>query len=52
MCHWVQVRVTIGEGGGDQPPPPHAWTGSLIVDMFQDDLEEGITEAVVLDPGR
>ena len=25
MCYCIQVRVTLGEGGGDQPPPSHAW---------------------------
>ena len=48
----VQVRVTSGKGGGDQPPPSHAWTSFLIADMFQDDIEEWITEAVVLAPGE
>ena len=42
----------MGEGGGDQPPPSHAWSGVLIADMFQDGLEEQITEAVVLAPGE
>ena len=27
MCYCIQIRVTLGEGGGDQPPPSHAWTG-------------------------
>ena len=50
MHYCVQVRVTLGEGGGDQRPPSQAWTGLLIADMFQDGLEEWITEAVVLVP--
>ena len=45
-----QLRATLGEGGGDQPPPPHAWTSLLIADMFQDGLGEQITQAVVLAP--
>ena len=49
MLYCVQVRVTLVEGGGDQPPPSHAWTGSLIANMFQDGLE-WITEVVVLAP--
>ena len=49
MHYYVQVRVTLGEGWGDQPPPSHAWTGSLIANMFHG-LEEWITEAVVLAP--
>ena len=36
----VHVRVTVGEGRGDHPPPSHAWTGSLIADIFQEGLEE------------
>ena len=39
-------------GRGDQPQPCHTWSGSLIADMFQEDLEEGITKAVVLAPGE
>ena len=39
MCYCVQVRVTLGEGGGNQPLPPYAWPSSLIADMFQDGLE-------------
>ena len=28
LLHYcVQVRVTLGEGGGDQPQPSLAWTG-------------------------
>ena len=49
-CYCIWVRVTLGEGQGDQPPPSIAWTSSLIADMFQDSLEEKITEAVVLVP--
>ena len=44
--------MTLGEGGGDQPPPSHTWSGLLIVDMFQEGLEEQITEAVVLASGE
>ena len=50
MHDCIQVIVTLGEGGGDQPPPSHTWTGSLIANMFQGGLEEWITEAVVLAP--
>ena len=52
MCYCVQMRVTLWEGGGDKPPPSHAWSGLLIVDMFQEGLEEQITKAVVLAPGE
>ena len=52
MCYCILVRVTFGEGGGNQPSPSHAWSGSLIVDMFQKGLKEQITKVVVLVPGK
>ena len=48
----IHMRVTLGEEGGDQPPPFHAWSGLLITDMFQEGLKEQITEAVILAPGK
>ena len=47
MHHCIHFRVTLEEGRGDQPPNPHAWTGSLIADIFQEGLEERLTETVV-----
>ena len=44
----IHMRVTLGEGGGDQPQPSHAWSGLLIADMFQEGLEEQINKGVVL----
>ena len=52
MCYCIQVRVTLGEGGGNQLPTSYVWTGSLTANMFQDCLEEWITEAVVLAIGE
>ena len=48
----ASMWVTLGEGGGNEPPPSHAWRSSLLVDMFQGGLEEQITEAVVLTSGE
>ena len=43
--------MTLGDRGGDQPPPPHAWEGGLITDILQEAwLEDIITKAVVLSP--
>ena len=43
----------LGDGGGDQPPPSHAWGGCLITNILQQDwLEDWITEALVLSPGE
>ena len=52
MHYCIHIKVILREGRGDQPPPSHAWSGSLIVDLFQEGLEEWITKAVVLDPGK
>ena len=38
--------------GGDQPPPSHAWSRSLIADMFQEDHKEWITKALALASGE
>ena len=51
-CYCVWVKETLGEGGGDQPPPPHVWTGLVISNMLHDGLEEQITKAVVWAPGE
>ena len=42
---------SMGEGGY-KPLPSHAWSGLLIANIFQDGLEEQITEPVVLAPGE
>ena len=36
-CYYIHLGLTLGEGGGDWPPPSHAWSGLLIADMFQDE---------------
>ena len=52
MHYCVPVRVALGEGGGNQPPLSHTWSGLLIADMLQDGLKEQITEALFLAPGE
>ena len=52
MHYCVHIRVTLGEGGGDQPPPSHTWSGLLIMDVFKNGLEEQITEVFSLPQGR
>ena len=52
-CYCIQVRVMLGDGEGDQPPPPHVWEGGLITNMLQEACpEDHITKAVVLSPGE
>ena len=49
----IWVTVMLGDGGGNQPPPSHAWGGCLITDKFQEAWPEyQITKAVVLSPGE
>ena len=38
MHYCIHIRVTLREGGDDQPPPYHAWSGLLIADMLQECL--------------
>ena len=50
---WIRYCAHISDfRGGNQPPPSHAWSGLLIVDMFQDGLKERIIEAVDLAWGK
>ena len=49
----VHVRVTLGEGRGDQPALSHVWSGLQITDMLQESCPgDWITETVVLTPGK
>ena len=41
-----------GKEAGDNPPPSHAWSGLLIVDMFQEGIEEWIIKAVIFASGE
>ena len=36
---------------GDVPPPPHNWTAPVVEDMLRE-ASAGLTEAVVIGPGR
>ena len=41
----------LGDGGGDQPSPSHAWQGGLITDILQEAWpDDHITKAMVLSP--
>ena len=43
----------LGDGGGNQPPPSHAWGECLITNILQEAwLEDQITKATVLSPGE
>ena len=53
MYYCIHVRVTLGEGRGDQPLPSYAWIGSLIADMLQEACpRDQISKAMVLASGE
>ena len=43
--------MTLTEELGAIPPPPHSWMALLVEDMLQE-ARTGLTEAVVIGPGR
>ena len=43
--------MTLTDELGDTPPPPHAWMAPVVKDMLQE-ARAGLTEAVVIGPGR
>ena len=49
--HCLEIRVTLSDELGDIPPPSHAWTAPVVKDMLQK-ARAGLTEAVVISPGR
>ena len=49
--HCLEIWVTLIVELRDVPPPPHAWTAPVVEDMLQE-ARAGLTEAVVIGPGR
>ena len=49
--HCLEICVTLTEELGAVPPPSHSWTAPLMEDMLHD-ARTGLTEAVVIGPGR
>ena len=43
--------MTLTDELGDTPPPLHAWMAPVVEDMLQK-VRAGLTEAVVIGPGR
>ena len=43
--------MTLTDELGDVRPPPHTWTAPVVEDMLQE-ARAGLTEAVVIGPGR
>ena len=51
MNYCLEIRVTLTDELGDTPPPSHAWMVPVVEDMLQE-VRAGLTEAVVIGPGR
>ena len=51
-AYCIQVSVTLAEGNGVHPPPPHSWNKAIIFDMAQRWLENEITEVRITVPGE
>ena len=47
----LSIQVTLTDELGDVPPPLHTWTAPVVEDMLQE-TRAGLTEAVVIGPGR
>ena len=47
----LSIQATLTDELGDVPPPSHAWMTPVIEDMLQE-TRAGLTEAVVIGPGR
>ena len=45
------IQATLTDKLGDVPPPLHTWTAPVVEDMLQE-TRAGLTEAVVIGPGR
>ena len=51
MNYCLEIRVTLTDELGDTPPPLHTWMAPVVEDMLQE-ARAGLTEAVVIGPGR
>ena len=51
MNYCLSIQATLTDELGDVPPPPHAWMALVVEDMLQD-TRIGLTEAVVIGPGK
>ena len=47
----LSIQVTLTDELGDVPPPSHSWTTPVIEDILRE-TRAGLTEAVVVGPGK
>ena len=51
MNYCLSIQATLTDELGDVPPPQHTWMALVVEDMLQD-TRIGLTEAVVIGPGK
>ena len=51
MNYCLEIQATLTDEMGDVPPPSHTWMAPVVEDMLQE-MRAGLTEAVVIGPGR
>ena len=51
MKHCLEIQVTLTDELGDVPPPSHVLMAPVVEDMLLE-ARAGLTEAVVISPGR
>ena len=51
MNYCLLIKATLTDELGDVPPPPHTWMALVVEDMLRD-IRAGLTEAVVIGPGK
>ena len=51
MNYCLSIKAILTDELGDVQPPPHAWTVPVVEDMLRD-IRTGLTEAVVIGPGK
>ena len=51
MNYCLSIQATLTDELGDVPPPLHTWTALVVEDMLRD-TGIGLTEAVVIGPGK
>ena len=51
MNYCLEIQGTLTDELGDTPPPLHAWMAPVVEDMLWE-ARAGLTEAVVIGPGR
>ena len=52
MNYCLSIQATLTDELGDMPPPSHTWTAPVVTEDILQETRAGLTEAVVIGPGR